>query len=320
MPSTITPDNLSPVVSIITWFLFCVIFMCVAARIATKWTVVRKFDLDDIVIFFSLVFGTGNSIAVSVAASKGLGKHFNTLTASDAESFQKALYAADLLFIVTLTTTKVAVTLLLKALTPIKLHQKYAMAVGIISALWGITSFLVTAFECQAPSVWKVVGNNCISLNAFDNYLQITNILTDLLLIILPVVVLWDVKISARRKVAIVGCFVARGLVVAAVIVQLVIWNSSNRLEDLSFDLWEPTVVTQIVVMLSIVTACIPYLKPLYLSFETGMLRSDDLLRNGVGIYGQGTVGYFKDSSGKNTRAKATMISTNAEPQELKLD
>ena len=61
---------------------------------------------------------------------------------------------------------------------------------------------------------------------------------------------------------------------------------------DLTLDLWLPALCTQFVQNLSIVTACVPYLKPFYLGLESGMIRTDDLRRHGlVGSHGYGNDG-----------------------------
>lgn len=89
---------------------------------------------------------------------------------------------------------------------------------------------------------------------------------------------------------------------------------------DPTFDALPTVICTQIVDALSIVTACIPYLKPLYLSIESGMLRSDDLLRNGVGIYAQGTACSEHSKRQKSSSKNVTPVrNLTSELQDLKL-
>ena len=49
----------------------------------------------------------------------------------------------------------------------------------------------------------------------FWDYFGVTNIITDFVLILLPVNVLWDIQINKGRKVAILGCFASRLLYVS---------------------------------------------------------------------------------------------------------
>ncbi len=51
---------------------------------------------------------------------------------------------------------------------------------------------------------------------------------------------------------------------------------------DQTFDAWQAEICAVIVQSLSIITACIPYLKPFFESLESGMLDNDTLRREGM--------------------------------------
>lgn len=65
-------------------------------------------------------------------------------------------------------------------------------------------------------------------------------------------------------------------------IFQLIYFDQSWRSDDPPFNRWPLVVATQAVQALSIITACVPYLKPFFESLESGMIRSDDLRRRGI--------------------------------------
>lgn len=73
--------------------------------------------------------------------------------------------------------------------------------------------------------------------------------------------------------------------------------------------MWKPTLAMQVVQSLSIVTACIPVLKPFLDSLESGQLRADDLRRkqkigpNGYNSDRAAQYGY-KSGSGQNSRGQ----------------
>ena len=52
----ITKDNATPLVEILTWLCLTVTILTVMARLITKHYVLHRFDLDDYLIFFSLVY------------------------------------------------------------------------------------------------------------------------------------------------------------------------------------------------------------------------------------------------------------------------
>ena len=64
--------------------------------------------------------------------------------------------------------------------------------------------------------------------------------------------------------------------VVAVTIVQIYYLQSQAAgSHDLTFDLWRVVLSGEVILALSLVTACIPYLKPFLEALETGMIRAD---------------------------------------------
>ena len=66
---------------------------------------------------------------------------------------------------------------------------------------------------------------------------------------------------------------------IVAIICELVFRNRIAGSEDHTFAAWPVVMCSQLVQALSIITACIPYLKPFFASLETGMIRTDDSQR-----------------------------------------
>ena len=64
--------------------------------------------------------------------------------------------------------------------------------------------------------------------------------------------------------------------------IQLIYLNQTSNSADPNYDAWSVVICTQFVQAFSIVAACVPYLKPFFLSLESGMIRSDDLRRRGL--------------------------------------
>ena len=69
---------------------------------------------------------------------------------------------------------------------------------------------------------------------------------------------------------------------IAAIMCELVFRNRIAGSEDRTFAAWPVVVCSQFVQALSIITACIPYLKPFFVSLESGMIRTDDSRRLGA--------------------------------------
>lgn len=63
---------------------------------------------------------------------------------------------------------------------------------------------------------------------------------------------------------------------VGAAIAQLVAYWNIHDDSDVSLSLYLPTVLNQVVLCASVVTACLPHLKPLMVSLESGIVRVPD--------------------------------------------
>lgn len=83
---------------------------------------------------------------------------------------------------------------------------------------------------------------------------------------------------------------------------------------DPTFDLWLVVLITEIVQSLSLITACIPYLKPFLQALETGMIRANGGAQiHGYGPgYGSGSSKRFKPLSSKGNRGQLNGVRMNS--------
>jgi hypothetical protein len=98
-------------------------------------------------------------------------------------------------------------------------------------------------------------------------------------------------RIRVARKVAVVACFAPRTFVLAASLVRL-IWLFPPSTPE--YRLWLPAILTQVHVCVSIFTACIPYMVPLFKSLESGLRRTH--LAKGSKLHVDGREGRRSDS------------------------
>jgi hypothetical protein len=99
--------------------------------------------------------------------------------------------------------------------------------------------------------------------------------------------------------------------VVAAIVWQAIRFNFSDTPAGPTSMNWLTTIAIMLVENLSIITACVPYLKPFLESLESGLIRNDDLRRRGE-ITGAG--GFATYGSGK--RSQLSMKDSEAPAQD----
>ncbi|KAL8906013.1 MAG: hypothetical protein Q9207_002298 [Kuettlingeria erythrocarpa] len=299
-----TSENHGPLVNYLTWFLVISAFLAVSTRIYIRYAAVRQIRWDDAAIVVAMLLAVGHSIATSLQAGNGLGRHIDSVSSRDIIDFQKSLFASEFLYIATVSAVKISICFCLNALAPIKRQRSIILALEAFIGLWTLSSLFVVAFRCQLPQTWRFVDGKCIDIYGFWAYYHAVNILTDVALIVVPCLFLSHLQVETKRKMLIIGCFVARAIVIAITVLQIYYLRAQAAFsKDPTYDLWIVSLLGVVVCSASLITACIPYLKPFLEALETGMIRAD---RGAVsrlptsGYTGRGYIKYGDSSKRKN--------------------
>ncbi|KAF2000920.1 hypothetical protein P154DRAFT_434126, partial [Amniculicola lignicola CBS 123094] len=217
------------------------------------------------------------SISTSAATSNGLGKPMGHLNDTQIQSAQKAQYAATILLITCLATTKMSIVFFVQGLSPIVSHRKWCHLLGGATIIWFFVALLTTVFQCAPPRTWDDLnGKRCVNLRAWWTFVAAGNIFTDLSIVTLQVYVLWGIQLQISRKILLLAIFSTRLTVVGAAITQLVLYITSLGSLDVTFRAWLPVVLNGTVQFLRITTSCIPHIKRFLDSLESGMIRVED--------------------------------------------
>ncbi|KAM0797723.1 hypothetical protein BDR22DRAFT_809981 [Usnea florida] len=270
----ITPDNYSPVVNIVTWILLVSMVLAVCAKVAMKIIGRHSFNIDDSMLVAAMVLSAAQSATFSVQTYNGVGRRFESLTISQVRTYEKAGYSADLLYIIALAVSKVSVLVLLWQLTPVTSHRRLTLGVGLFIAAWTLASFFAACFQCPAPETWMILGQDCFDRMSFWTAYGVINILTEAILIFLPTYTIWKLHMSGQRKATAIACFAIRVLVIGSIIAQLTLLNQKRDTNDATLDTWSYQLSAQFVQNLSVITACVPYIKNVLLGVESGMFQT----------------------------------------------
>lgn len=96
---------------------------------------------------------------------------------------------------------------------------------------------------------------------------------------------------------------------VAAAIVQLYYLRTrASGSANFIYDLWVPVLCTQVVIALSIISACFPFLKSLIDALETGMVRIETRPANGAQHFGSSGGKQYSGSGGGYYRAQGSQF------------
>ncbi|KAI1280257.1 hypothetical protein F5Y07DRAFT_356397 [Xylaria sp. FL0933] len=271
----ITTSNLGPVVSVLAWIVQATVAVAVSIKFTLSSIISGKRNREDIPLLLATAFDIGFTVSISLAVPNGVGRHEKTLSLNQLESLQKALYTANILFVSVLAFAQASVLILFHELTPDRVYKKAVDAIAAFITLFALASLLVVIFPCHPPRVWGLLGTGCIDQTSFWKAFAGMNIFIETALVLFPIFLIYPLKVKKGRKTILVSCFAVRLIVVGGFAVQIYEAQSLNsQLSDWTFDSWKFILAMVVVQGLSIITVCIPYIRNLLLSIESGMIQT----------------------------------------------
>ncbi|KAI1738161.1 hypothetical protein F4680DRAFT_426289 [Xylaria scruposa] len=271
----ITASNLGPVVSVLTWVVEAAVLIAIGIKFTLSSIIPGKRNREDFTLFLATALSIGFTISISLAVPNGIGRHQETLSLYQLESLQKAVYSADILLVLISSCVQASVLIFLHEATPNRAHRRTIHVIAGFIALLSVASFFATVFPCHPPHVWELLGVECIEQLSFWEAWAGVNIVIESALVLFPIIIIYPLRMKRRRKAVLLICFSARLIVIGTLTVQIYEAQSLKlHLHDPTFHGWKYLLITVFVQGLSIITVCIPYIRNLLLSIESGMIQT----------------------------------------------
>ncbi|CAG8947426.1 unnamed protein product [Penicillium salamii] len=171
------------------------------------------------------------------------------------------LYTGCILFI------KLSILALYRRLFPTKSMKAAVNITSLIVILWAACGILAGCFTCiPTEKAWyPMMEGGCMNLSKFYYGLQIPNIATDAIILVMPMPIVWKLPISKAQKTGLSAIFVLGVLTLAFDIVRLVVLiDLSKKADDITYDQVPSSVWTCIEPAVGIVAACLANMRPLF--------------------------------------------------------
>ncbi|GCB25368.1 hypothetical protein AAWM_08253 [Aspergillus awamori] len=268
------PDHVDEI-AIATIYLMVMMILAVLIRLAFRLHMLRSLEWDDGTISLALIFAVAQCAVILVGTEHGLGKRKLSLNGREVHTLEKALYSSNILYVLALSLAKISVLLLLNKLSVNRWHKKISFWTSVLVGIWTVPVFFTLAFQCGVPEPWDASNGHCINIFAFWAGISPIDIITELVICILPIYIVKPVQVIFGKKVTVVVAFFIRIFVVITTIIRLIFMRYSKPYPstDMNDAAFATTITTECVLCVSIMTACIPCLKPFLDAFDSGMLN-----------------------------------------------
>ena len=109
------------------------------------------------------------------------------------------------------------------------------LALCMASVAVGIIQCFGIAFQCTPVAFFwdrTIPGGHCINMSAFFRFGNIANLLTDILILAMPIPIVWSLHLDRRKKIGVCGLFFLGGFVCIASIMRFYYLESVGQGAD----------------------------------------------------------------------------------------
>ncbi|RFN48066.1 hypothetical protein FIE12Z_7789 [Fusarium flagelliforme] len=185
----------------------------VIARCLARFTI-HKLGSDDIAIVASLVSSILLSTYIQLAIHNGYGMHKHDLEKPELRMALKMFFIAQTPYKATVCLNKVAAILLYLRLFVTRSFRVWAYIVMGIVVGYGIGGIGATIWQCvPIAGAWnKSINATCIDSNKFWVAYATLNVVTDVMVLALPILPIVRLQTNVREKILLGGIFLLGSL------------------------------------------------------------------------------------------------------------
>ncbi|KAK0948269.1 hypothetical protein LTR29_000386 [Friedmanniomyces endolithicus] len=201
-------DALSLTVSLCLVYILCV----AGVRV---WIRKGSFGIDDVVIGVATIVTLCHYATSYVGLAQGLGTPWSSIKdAGRVAVLNEASVGGIVTFVFALYLSKCAMIFFLSRITKTPRQLRLFLACNVLTAVIGVGSILMVTLGCSTESgyYWAMYENSrsCPTQSARWQAITGLDIITDVLLLALPVYLVWGLQMPTRKKTMIIAAFYLR--------------------------------------------------------------------------------------------------------------
>ncbi|KAL4964563.1 uncharacterized protein BDV14DRAFT_209315 [Aspergillus stella-maris] len=261
-----------------------VVTIIVILRVAIKVRMRSGMGLEDYTTIAGWVLFIGFCINMLILNNYGGGYHAWDVSKEQFISFQKASYAVTLIYVPMVFVIKLALlAVMLRIFAPDRQKVIVIYISIIILLLYYIPALFIKIFFCKPISAyWTGTenGGTCIDQRKVIIADSAISIASDFWILILPVPMLWSLKMSVTKKLRVVGILGAGGLATAFSIWRLYMMVVEGLTVDTTW-FWIHAVLTaNAEAGIGLICACLPALSSYIAKLKSKTQKSSSYMRS----------------------------------------
>ncbi|KAL7928217.1 hypothetical protein V8C35DRAFT_318684 [Trichoderma chlorosporum] len=201
-------------------------FTATLLRCYVRITLVKAFGLDDYLMIFAMIsFILFCAVAIT-GIHYGTGRHYWDI--KDQQDIQEALkywYFCYIWYCVTMIMSKISIGYFLLRITVERIHTWIICVVMLLTVVTGIVFFFITMLQCAPVSYFwdKNQNGSCINIEiiiALTYLYSAFSVICDFTFAILPIVLIMQLQMNSKTKIALIPIMLMACVASAAVVVR----------------------------------------------------------------------------------------------------
>ncbi|KAF2275265.1 uncharacterized protein EI97DRAFT_494860 [Westerdykella ornata] len=245
-----------------------IVAVSVALRLVAK-SISSGIDYSEYCILAALFFNTAlHTCCLLLVTHGGFGLHvvdiFARFGPETVTFFFKGIMAFALLWNATICFSKLSVLLMYTALIPVPAMVKWARAIAALIIAWCLADVMAGFLICRplARNWDMTIPGKCGSQPKFYFAMGLINIITDIVLIILPMPFLYNLRMATKKKL-LAASLLSIGIMTWIITIYRQVVLPSLNFADMTHEGVLATLLSGLEPSIAIVLACLPLLRPL---------------------------------------------------------
>ncbi|KAJ5698844.1 hypothetical protein N7462_000849 [Penicillium macrosclerotiorum] len=279
--AAVQDDSRSNAILTVTAVFLGISLFSVLLRCFVRTRVVRAFGWDDIMMLLAMVLNLAFAICGILGAKYGMGRKLLYFEKYP-ENFHRALlcwWMGQIFYVITCVIAKVSIIITLLRITVDRLHAWILYAAISLATVVGLIFLLFTIFQCTPVDYfWNQLSEQgtCVNKNTLIGIAYLYSVgaaVTDLTIGLLPVALIWNLRMNQRTKTAIIGILGIGCIASAAVIVRIPFVHHYKDREFL-YNTYQISIWSNVEAGLGITAGCLTTLRPLIRFLRDGSSAS----------------------------------------------
>ncbi|OGE50996.1 hypothetical protein PENARI_c015G08684 [Penicillium arizonense] len=262
----------SRAILVVTSVFLGISLVSVALRIFVRTRIVRAFGWDDSIMVLAMGLNLIFAICGIIGSKYGIGRPLAFFMLHP-DYLHRALlcwWLGQIFYVLTCVVAKISIIIALLRITVDRIHAYILYAAMVLATAVGLVFFFFTMFQCSPVDFfWNQMQpgaeGSCVNKDTLIGIAYLYSVgaaVTDLTIGLLPVALIWNLRMNRRTKGAIAGILGIGCIASAAVIVRIPFVHHYKDQEFL-YNTYQISIWSNVEAGLGITAGCLTTLRPL---------------------------------------------------------